>query len=100
MRALVAAALLAALPAHAAQPAPPGPSIARIADMPSGAPAFEVRNAAGSVTMRIECLKNPYNSPDIVAARLLASPGVMANIIAKDGRLESVAARRKHILSS
>ena len=86
-RALAGCALLAGAAAPGPVPVPPGAGIARVADLPSGAPAFEVRNAAGVVTMRIECLPNAFNSPDMVAARLLASRTVLANILEKDGKL-------------
>ena len=37
--------------------------------------------------MRIECLPSAFNSPDMVAARLLSSRTVVANILANNGKL-------------
>lgn len=68
--------------------AEPGWVIRRVADMPDGAPAFEVISPQGRVTQRIECINNGWYEPDALAARLLRSTEVMASIRAKNGRLQ------------
>jgi hypothetical protein len=75
-----------------AQPAAPGdrdvgPRIRRVANMPDGAPAFEVLNAGGQRLSRIECIQNGYVDADAMAARLMASQAVMAALIARQGRI-------------
>lgn len=72
-----------------AHPAPiaVGAGIVRVADLPGGAPAFEIHDAGGAVTMRIECLKSAQNNADMIAARLLASRAVMAKVLATNGHL-------------
>jgi hypothetical protein len=70
--------------------ATPGPSLRRVADLPDGAPAFEVRNAHGVVVRRIECLHNGYYQSEGLVARLLASTEVMAHILARDGNLVDI----------
>lgn len=68
--------------------AAPGWAIRRVANMPDGAPAFEVLSPQGQVTTRIECIQNGWVDPDGLAVRLLRSTEVMAAIQAKGGRLE------------
>ena len=95
--ALAALAALAAASAHgqapsqtasqAASQAPPGPALKRTANMPDGAPAFDVLDARGARVARIECIYNGWYEADALAARLMGAPGVMAAIIAKNGRI-------------
>lgn len=68
--------------------AAPGWAIRRVADMPDGAPAFEVVSPKGRVTTRIECIDNGWVDADGLAVRLLGSTVVMAAIQTKGGRLE------------
>jgi porphobilinogen deaminase len=82
------AAVLPLCCAALAAGADPGWVIRRVADMPDGAPAFEVISPRGQVTTRIECINNGWYDPDGLAARLLRSTEVMASIRAKNGRLE------------
>jgi hypothetical protein len=80
--------LTSALKAVAAQPvAAPGPSIKRVANLPDGAPAFDVFNASGRRASRIECIWNGWFDSDALADRLLASTSVMAAVLAKDARI-------------
>jgi hypothetical protein len=77
-----------ALTPVAAQPvAAFGPAIKRVANLPDGAPAFDVFNAAGRRTSRVECIWNGWFDSDALANRLLASTTVMAAVLAKDGRI-------------
>lgn len=64
-----------------------GPSIRRVANLPDGAPAFELIDARGQRTGRIECVFNGWYESDAMAARVMGSREVMAAVIAKDGRL-------------
>jgi hypothetical protein len=66
-------------------PAAPGPGLRRAANLQDGAPAFVVLDAAGQPIRRIECIWNGWYEADAMAARLMASPRVMAAIVAKDG---------------
>ena len=80
--------------AHAfAQPVPAkpmaaGPGLKRAANMPDGAPAFEVLDAKGAVVRRIECINNGWYEIDIFAARVMASRELMTTVIAKEGLIE------------
>ncbi len=65
-----------------------GWSIRRVANMPDGAPAFEVVSPQGQVTTRIDCINNGWYDADGLAVRLLRSTEVMAAVQAKGGRLE------------
>ena len=96
MKALALAAVLATLATTAAQAqtppqapsqAPPGPALKRTANLPDGAPAFDVLDARGARVARIECIHNGWYEADALAARLMGAPGVMAAIIAKNGRI-------------
>ena len=84
-----ALAALVAAAAHAQAPtqAPPGPALKRTANLPDGAPAFDVLDARGARVARIECIHNGWYEADALAARLMGAPGVMAAIIAKNGRI-------------
>lgn len=81
------AAILVFAPAHAEPLAPVGPAIKRLANMPDGAPAFEIVDVRGIRVSRIECIHNGWYESDEMAARLLVSPEVMARIIAKGGHI-------------
>ena len=92
MKALASAAALATLATTAAQAqapsqAPPGRALKRTANLPDGAPAFDVLDARGAPVARIECIHNGWYEADALAARLMGAPGVMAAIIAKNGRI-------------
>lgn len=76
-------ALATATPAGAAA----GPGLRRAANLPDGAPAFEVRDAHGVVVARIECVFNGWYDSNTLAARLMAEPGVMAAVLTKQGRI-------------
>ncbi|MDN3921457.1 hypothetical protein [Roseateles violae] len=76
--------LIAPLAASANQ----GWAIRRVADMPDGAPAFEVVDPQGRIATRIECIATGWYEADSLAARLLRSTEVTAAIQAKGGRLE------------
>jgi hypothetical protein len=65
-----------------------GPAIKRVANMPDGAPAFEISNQKGQVVRRVECINNGWYNIDEFAARFVGSREVMASIIAKDGSIE------------
>lgn len=83
---LVTMALMAV--AGATEPvAAPGCAIRRVANLPSGAPAFDVLDARGQRITRIECIWNGWYDSDAMATRLLSSTTVMAAIIAKGPRL-------------
>jgi hypothetical protein len=71
-----------------AMAAEPGWAIRRVADMPDGAPAFDVFSPKGAFSARIECLQNGWVDPDALAVRLMRSTEVMAAIQLKAGRLE------------
>jgi hypothetical protein len=72
----------------AAQPvAAPGPAIKRVANLPDGAPAFDVLDASGRLVSRIECIWNGWYDSDALATRLLASTPVMAAVLAKGGHI-------------
>lgn len=80
--------LLLATAAASAQPvAPSGPALRRAADMPDGAPAFDVLDVRGQRVRRIECIWNGWYDGDAMAIRLLASTAVMAAVVAKGGRI-------------
>jgi hypothetical protein len=64
-----------------------GPAIRRVANLPDGAPAFELIDARGQRTGRIECIFNGWYDSDTLAARLMASPEVMAALLARGARL-------------
>ncbi len=81
------AAILLFAASHAETLAPVGPAIKRLANLPDGAPAFEIVDMRGIRVSRIECIHNGWYESDEMAARLLASPGVMARIIAKGGHI-------------
>jgi porphobilinogen deaminase len=80
---MVTTALATATPATAAA----GPGLRRAANMPDGAPAFEVRDARGAAVARIECVFNGWYDSNTLAARLMAEPGVMAAVVTKQGRI-------------
>jgi hypothetical protein len=63
-------------------------ALRRSANLPDGAPAFEIVNPQGRVVRRIECINNGWYDPDGLAVRLLRSTEVMATIAAKAGQLE------------
>lgn len=65
-----------------------GFGIRRIANMPDGAPAFELRNVEGALVSRIECISNGWYEADELSARLLGSREFMAVLIAKNARLD------------
>lgn len=65
-----------------------GPGLKRTADMPDGAPAFDVLDAEGRRIARIECIQNGWYRSDDLAARLLSSPAVMAAIAASGARID------------
>ena len=69
-------------------PMAPGPGLKRAANMPDGAPAFEVLDAKGAVVRSIECINSGWYEIDIFAARVMASRELMATVIAKNGRIE------------
>ncbi len=77
---LLASFTLAAEPASAW-------AIRRAANLPDGAPAFEILNPRGEVVSRVECIFDGWYSADEMAARFMSAPGVMAAVIAKAGRL-------------
>jgi hypothetical protein len=80
--------MTAAMTALAAgQVAAPGPAIKRVANLPDGAPAFDVFGSLGQRISRVECIWNGWFDSDALANRLLASTAVMAAVIAKDGRI-------------
>jgi hypothetical protein len=88
MGAAVMAALTSALmPVAAQNVAALGPAIKRVANLPNGAPAFDVSNAAGRRTSRAEWIWNGWFDCDALANRLVASTTVMAAVLAKDGRM-------------
>ena len=64
-----------------------GPSIQRSANLPDGAPAFDIRDAKGQRLLRIECIWNGWYSADDMAARLLGSPQLMAAVLKKGENL-------------
>jgi hypothetical protein len=82
MRAGLLLLLLLAAPALASRW-----TIRRAADMPDGAPAFEIVSPEGRVTTRIGCIHNGWYDPDGLAVRFLGSTEVMATVIAQAGRL-------------
>jgi hypothetical protein len=85
---VVSTVMMLAMAPLAAQPvAARGPAIQRVANLPDGAPAFEVLDARGQRTGRIECLWNGWYEADALATRLMASTAVMAAVIAKGGRI-------------
>jgi hypothetical protein len=85
---MAAAAMTAAMTAWAGEHvAAPGPAIRRVANLPDGAPAFDVFDAPGHRVSRVECIWNGWFDSDALAHRLLASTAVMAAVIAKDGRI-------------
>lgn len=59
----------------------------RVANLPDGAPAFDVFKAAGRRGSRIECIWNGWFDSDSLANRLLAFTAVMGAVLAKDGRI-------------
>jgi porphobilinogen deaminase len=65
----------------------PSYTIRRSANMQDGAPSFEILNQQGKLTTRVECIQNGYVDVNPFSARFMASPTVMANIIAKEGRI-------------
>lgn len=79
--------LLACLPLALPCAAAPDYALRRVADMADGAPAFVVIGPGRQVIKRIECIQNGWVRGDELAAQLLASTAVMANIVAKQGRL-------------
>jgi hypothetical protein len=85
VRALACAACLLHPPAPAQGPAPAGPAIVRTANMPDGAPAFDVRDADGRRVRRIECIWNGWYVSDDLAARLMGATVVMAAVIRQGG---------------
>jgi porphobilinogen deaminase len=80
---MVTTAMATATPATAAA----GPGLRRAANMPDGAPAFDVRDARGVVVARIECVFNGWYDSNTLAARLMAEPVVMAAVLTKQGRI-------------
>ncbi len=94
MKRVAALALLCAATLAVAQAGPPasvaaaaGPAIRRVANMPDGAPAFELLGRRGELIGRIECIWNGWYESDAMAARLLGSTQVMAAVVAKRGRI-------------
>lgn len=88
MKRAVALVLACACAAPQAQPiAASGPAIKRLANMPDGAPAFEVLDARGVRIARIDCIWNGWYEADGMAARLLGSPALMAAVVAKGPNL-------------
>ena len=75
---LAVPAAQAQAPPQAPSQAPPGPALKRTANMPDGAPAFDVLDARGARVARIECIHNGWYGADALAARLMGAPGVMA----------------------
>ena len=69
--------------AQAQAPAAPGPALKRSANLPDGAPAFDVIDARGKRIARIECVWNGWYEADTLAARLLGSTAVMAAVKSK-----------------
>jgi hypothetical protein len=85
---VAAAAMTAAMTALAGEHlAAPGPAIKRVANLPDGAPAFDVFDSLGHRISRVECIWNGWFASDALANRLLASTAVMAAVLAKDGRI-------------
>lgn len=84
----LAAATAVVIASADTQPVAAGPALMRLADMPDGAPAFDVLDARGQRVSRIECIWNGWYDADALATRLLASPAVMAAVIAKGGLIE------------
>lgn len=66
-----------------------GPGLKRTADMPDGAPSFDVLDAGGRRMARIECVQNGWYRSDDLAAKLLSSPAVMAAIAARGAQVEN-----------
>lgn len=64
-----------------------GPSIQRSANLPDGAPAFDIRDTSGQRVARIECLWNGWYTADAMAALLLGSTQLMAAVLKKGGQL-------------
>jgi hypothetical protein len=80
--------LLACAALHAQTHAQTGPAIRRVANMPDGAPAFELTDARGQRTGRIECIFNGWYDSDAMAARVLGSRELMATLMTHGGRLK------------
>ena len=87
LAAALAALVAAAAHAQAPSQAPPGPALKRTANLPDGAPAFDVLDARGVRVARIECIYNGWYEADALAARLMGALEVMAAIIAKNGHI-------------
>jgi len=66
-----------------------GPGLKRTADLPDGAPSFDVLDAQGRRIARIECVQNGWYRSDDLAAKLLSSPAVMAAITARGAQIDS-----------
>ena len=64
-----------------------GVSIQRSANLPDGAPAFDIRDAQGRRFLRIECIWNGWTTADDMAARMLASAALMAAVLKKGDKL-------------
>jgi hypothetical protein len=64
-----------------------GPGVRRVANMPDGAPAFELLDARGQRTRRIGCISSGWYDSDVMAARVLGSRPLMAALLAHGGRL-------------
>jgi len=63
------------------------PGLRRAPNMPDGAPAVEVHDAAGRVVRRIECINSGWYDADAMAARLLGAPAIMAAVLRKNGAI-------------
>ncbi len=66
---------------------PVGPALQRTANLPDGAPAFDVLGAGGRRVARIECIWNGWYEADALANRIMASTRLMAAVVAKAGRM-------------
>ena len=64
-----------------------GPSIQRSANLPGGAPAFDIRDAKGQRIARIECIRDGWYEADAMAARMMGSTTFMAAVLKKGARL-------------
>jgi hypothetical protein len=80
---LVATAMLGPVAAYAQG----GPAVRRVANMPDGAPAFELIDARGQRVGRIECVFNGWYDNNTMAANVLGSRELMAALITKGRHL-------------
>jgi hypothetical protein len=70
--------------------APVGPAM-RLGPMTAeGAATVEIFDRDGRLASRVACPANPWTDPRDSARALMASPVVMAHVIATDGRLENL----------